>query len=78
MESYARVTAFMVLAHFSAAFMVVRQLTADVHKSPVEDTPTNDCSSAIADVGRWCIESRLCFALPTFDHVPPKSLGRRV
>ena len=34
--------------------------------------------SAIADVGRSCLEGRLCFALPTFDHVPPKILGPRV
>ena len=33
----------------------------------------NDNLSAIADVGRWCLEGRLCFALPTFDHVSPKT-----
>jgi hypothetical protein len=34
--------------------------------------------SAIADVGRWCLEGRLCFALPPFDCAPPKSMGQRV
>ena len=33
----------------------------------------NDNLSALADVERWCLEGLLCFALPTFDHVPPKT-----
>jgi hypothetical protein len=57
------------------SFEVQRQETEWSSRSA---RPFTVSTSAFADVGRWCLEGRLYFALPTFDHVLPKSLVRPV